>query len=165
MPYTFTENAAPVVQPTIEAYRTYPADFENYQPIIISSNCLNCLEYIFCSLAGVNDCDAAQRSRPAGAYPQLLIRTQAYLKARADNFEPGSVQHEAWERFFRIHAGARQLVRGHRPAGAVPSGTRGRHTPVLAHQLASARESTNLSYATLSPPGIFNPGMRKSVCR
>jgi len=103
MPYTFTENAAPVVQPTIEAYRTYPADFENYQPIIISSNCLNCLEYIFCSLAGVNDCDAAQRSRPAGAYPQLLIRTQAYLKARADNFEPGSVQHEAWERFFRIH--------------------------------------------------------------
>src|SRR5271157_2764600 len=35
--------------------------------------------------------------------------------------------------------GARQLVRGHRPAGAVPSGTRGRHTPVLAHQLASAR--------------------------
>ena len=27
--------------------------------------------------------------------------------------------------------GARQLVRGRRPAGAVPSGTRGRHTPVL----------------------------------
>src|SRR5208283_2998653 len=40
----------------------------------------------------------------------------------------------------QIIVGARQLVRGHRPAGAVPSGTRGRHTPVLAHQLASARE-------------------------
>src|SRR5208337_3147226 len=40
----------------------------------------------------------------------------------------------------RISVGARQLVRGHRPAGAVPSGTRGRHTPVLAHQLASARK-------------------------
>ena len=36
--------------------------------------------------------------------------------------------------------GARQLVRGRRPAGAVPSGTRGRHTPVLAHQLASVRK-------------------------
>ncbi len=36
--------------------------------------------------------------------------------------------------------GARQLVRGHRPAGAAQSGTRGGHTPVLAHQLASARE-------------------------
>ena len=34
--------------------------------------------------------------------------------------------------------GARQLVRGHRPAGEAPSGTRGRHSPVLAHQLASA---------------------------
>src|SRR5208283_2625562 len=40
----------------------------------------------------------------------------------------------------QIIVGARQLVRGHRPAGAVPSGTRGRHTPVLAHQLASARK-------------------------
>ena len=38
-----------------------------------------------------------------------------------------------------IFVGARQLVRGHRPAGAAPSGMRGRHTPVLAHQLASAR--------------------------
>ena len=36
--------------------------------------------------------------------------------------------------------GVRQLVRGHRPAGAAPSGTRGGHTPVLAHQLASARK-------------------------
>ena len=33
-----------------------------------------------------------------------------------------------------------QFVRGHRPAGAAPSGTRGGHTPVLAHQLASARD-------------------------
>src|SRR5271157_6259724 len=39
-----------------------------------------------------------------------------------------------------IKVGARQLVRGHRPAGAAPSGTRGGHTPVLAHQLASARK-------------------------
>src|SRR5271157_3588957 len=36
----------------------------------------------------------------------------------------------AWKT--RNSVGARQLVRGHRPAGAVPSGTRGRHTPVLA---------------------------------
>src|SRR5208337_1455705 len=30
----------------------------------------------------------------------------------------------------RKKVGARQLVRGHQPAGAAPSGTRGRHTPV-----------------------------------
>ena len=36
--------------------------------------------------------------------------------------------------------GARQLVRGHRPAGVAPSGPRGGHVPVLAHQLASARK-------------------------
>jgi hypothetical protein len=41
----------------------------------------------------------------------------------------------------RKFVGARQLVRGHGPAGAAPSGTRGRHTPALAHQLASAREN------------------------
>jgi len=38
-----------------------------------------------------------------------------------------------------VFVGARQLVRGRRPAEAAPSGTRGGHTPVLAHQLASAR--------------------------
>jgi hypothetical protein len=32
------------------------------------------------------------------------------------------------------------LVRGHRPAGAALSGKRGRHTPILAHQLASAKK-------------------------
>ena len=117
MPYTFTENTAPirwivpgsqyhpstVVEPSIEADRTYPADVENHQPIIISFNYIDCLEYVFCGLAGVNDRDAAQRSRPAGADPQLLFRTQAYLKARADNCEPGSAQREAWDRFFKIH--------------------------------------------------------------
>ena len=117
MLYTFSENAAPirwiapgsqyypstVVEPSIETDRTYPADVENYQPIIIRFNYLTCLEYIFCSLAGVNDRAAAQHSRPAGADPQLLFRTQAYLKARADNCEPGSAQHEAWDRFFKIH--------------------------------------------------------------
>ena len=118
MPYTiFTEIAAPirwivrgsqyqrstVVEPSIEADRTYPADVENYQPIIIRSNYLTCLEYIFCSVAGVNDRDAVPRSRPADAHPQLLSRTQAYLKARADNCEPGSAQREAWDRFFKIH--------------------------------------------------------------
>ena len=47
-----------------------------------------------------------------------------------------------WSLAFRasaIFVGARQLVRGHRPAGAALSGKRGRHTPALAHQLASAR--------------------------
>ena len=29
--------------------------------------------------------------------------------------------------------GARQVVRGHGPAGTAPSGTRGRRTPVLPH--------------------------------
>ena len=40
----------------------------------------------------------------------------------------------------QIFVGARQLVRGHRPAGVAPSGPMGGHTPVLAHQLASARK-------------------------
>jgi RNA polymerase sigma factor (sigma-70 family) len=117
MPYTFTENAAAirwnspgsqyypstVVEPSVETDRTYAADVENYQPIIISSSYLNYLEYIFCGFARVNDRDAVQRSRPAGADPQLLIRTQAYLKARAANCEPSSAQREAWDRFFKIH--------------------------------------------------------------
>src|SRR5271157_263814 len=47
-----------------------------------------------------------------------------------------------WSDYGPILVGARQLVRGHRPAGAVPSGTRGRHAPVLAHQLASARKKS-----------------------
>src|SRR5208282_1203554 len=42
---------------------------------------------------------------------------------------------------YKESVGARQLVRGHRPAEAAPSGTRGGHTPVLAHQLASARKN------------------------
>src|SRR5208337_3791888 len=55
----------------------------------------------------------------------------------------GAVTPPSWRTNWRALGeivGARQLVRGHRPAGAVPSGTRGRHTPVLAHQLASARK-------------------------
>ena len=39
----------------------------------------------------------------ADADPQLLFCTQAYLKARADNCEPGSVQRAAWDRFFNIY--------------------------------------------------------------
>jgi len=114
--FTFTESTAPirwispgsqyypstVVEPSIETDRTYPTDVENHHIIITSHNYLN-LHYIFCSLAGVNDRDAAQRSRPAGADPQFLFRTQAYLKARAANCEPGSAQREAWDRFFKIH--------------------------------------------------------------
>ena len=42
----------------------------------------------------------------------------------------------------RKMVGARQLVRGHRPAGVAPSGPRGGHTPVLAHQLASAYKNS-----------------------
>jgi hypothetical protein len=55
--------------------------------------------------------------------------------------------------------GARQLVRGHRPAGAAPSGTRGRHTPVLAHQLASARGIRRV-YHRLSAVAEFYASMR-----
>jgi RNA polymerase sigma factor (sigma-70 family) len=62
------------------------------------------LDYVSsCSIAGVNDRDAAQRSTPAGADPLLLFRAQAYLKARADNCEPGSEQGDAWDRFFKTH--------------------------------------------------------------
>ena len=92
-----------VVEPSVETDRTYAADVENYQPIIISSSYLNCLEYIFCGLAGVNDRDGAQSSRPADADPQLLFRTQEYLKALADNCKTGSAQREAWDQFFKIH--------------------------------------------------------------
>ena len=54
---------------------------------------------------------------------------------------------------WRKTVGARQLVRGHRPAGAAPSGTRGRHTPVLAHQLASARQEWSKTAKPRSLPG------------
>ena len=50
--------------------------------------------------------------------------------------------------------GARQFVRDHRPAGAAPSGMRARHTPVLAHQLASARKLFQRSARRL---GHLNP--------
>jgi len=116
MPYTVTENAAPicriapnsqyypstVVELSIETDRIYPADVENHQIIVSTHNCFD-LRYTFCSVAAVNDRDAAQRSWPQGADPQLLLRTQAYLKARADNCEPGSAQREAWDRFFKIY--------------------------------------------------------------
>ena len=36
-------------------------------------------------------------------------------------------------------------MRGLRPAGAAPSGTRGGHTPVLAHQLASRYGNSEIS--------------------
>jgi RNA polymerase sigma-70 factor, ECF subfamily len=111
MSYIFTENTASircitpglqyypstVVEPSAEADRTHPADIEYHYVIIFN------LQYIFCSLAGVNDSDTAQRSRPAGADQQLLLRTQAYLEARADNCEPCSAQREAWDRFFKIY--------------------------------------------------------------
>ena len=43
------------------------------------------------------------------------------------------------------------VVRGHRPAGAAPSGTRGGHIPVLAHQLASARDGFRGARAPAEP--------------
>jgi len=60
---------------------------------------------------------------------------------------PHSLPLEVYVRFLPVDfmcskntVGARQLVRGLRPAGTAPSGKRGRRTPVLAHQLASASE-------------------------
>jgi len=51
--------------------------------------------------------------------------------------------------------GTRQLVRGHRPAGTALSGKRGRHTPALAHQLASARGiSTPVNIWLTGPNGM-----------
>src|SRR5271157_2060647 len=72
-----------------------------------------------------DDCDPLRWQEERVLRPQLRGRLHDVCEAVAE---------------LRKKVGARQLVRGHQPAGAAPSGTRGRHTPVLAHQLASARE-------------------------
>src|SRR5271157_5805028 len=72
-----------------------------------------------------DDCDPLRWQEERVLRPQLRGRLHDGCEAVAE---------------LRKKVGARQLVRGHQPAGAAPSGTRGRHTPVLAHQLASARK-------------------------
>lgn len=86
-----------VVETSIEAGIEYHQSIINKHCFIIYST------YIFCSLAGVNGRDAAQRSRPADADQELLFRTQTYLKARADKCEPCSAQSEAWDQFFKVY--------------------------------------------------------------
>ena len=85
---------------------------------------------------------------PMGSMVHLFYRSGRESRSpeqnRSGNQPPSSASclSSPDSRAIRIFVGARQFVRGHRPAGAAPSGTRGRHTPILAHQLASARKSS-----------------------